>query len=80
MGEQNNDYPFPRKQVPKFLFWLIAPMKGVTRKYASRNAGIQIKFDNSYSKADLNMSYIPIEQTVKEHFQQIIDDGFLSKT
>lgn len=75
-----DDYPFPRKQVPKFLFWLIAPMKGFTRKYASRNAGIQIKFDNSYSKADLNMSYIPIEQTIKEHFRQILDDGFLSKT
>jgi len=74
------DYPFPRKQVPKFLFWLIAPMRGFTRKYASRNAGIPIKFDNSYSKKDLNMAYTPIEQTVKEHFQQILDDGLLRKT
>jgi len=75
-----DDYPFPRKQVPKFLFWLIAPMHGYTRKYASKNAGIQIKFDNSYSKTDLDMSYIPIEQTVKDHFQQIVDDGLLEKT
>jgi len=75
-----DDYPVPRKQVPKFLFWLIAPMRGFTRKYASRNASIQIKFDNSYSKADLGISYIPIEQTVKDHFQQIIDDGLLGKT
>jgi dihydroflavonol-4-reductase len=74
-----DDYPFPRKQVPKFLFWLMAPMNGFTRKYASRNAGIRIKLDNSYSKTDLNMSYIPIEQTVKEHFQQILDDGLLRK-
>jgi hypothetical protein len=37
-------------------------------------------FDNSYSKTDLDMSYIPIEQTIKEHFQQILDDGLLSKT
>lgn len=74
-----DDYPFPRKQVPKFLFWLIAPMRGFTRKYASRNAGIQIRFDNSYSKTDLSMSYIPIEQTVKEHFQQILDDGLVGK-
>jgi len=74
-----DDYPFPRKQVPKFLFWLIAPMHGFTRKYASRNAGIQIKLDNSYSKTDLSMSYIPIEQTVKEHFQQLLDDGLLEK-
>ena len=74
-----DEYPFPRRQVPKFLFWLIAPIRGFTRKYASRNTGIQIRFDNSYSKTDLNMSYIPIEQTVKEHFQQILDDGLVKK-
>jgi dihydroflavonol-4-reductase len=61
------------------VFWLIAPMYGFTRKYASRNVGHQIKFDNSYSKVDLGMSYIPIEQTVKDHFQQILDDGLLDK-
>jgi nucleoside-diphosphate-sugar epimerase len=72
-----NDYPFPRMQAPKFLFWLIAPMYGYTRKYASLNIGHHIKFDNSYSKTDLGMSYIPIEQTVKEHFQQLIDDDLL---
>ena len=75
-----DDYPFPRRQAPKFLFWLIAPMMGYTRKYVSRNVGIQIKFDNSYSETDLSMSYIPVEQTVKEHFQQILDDGLLDKT
>ncbi len=74
------DYPFPRKQVPKSLFWLMAPRRGYSRKYATRNAGIQIKFDNSYSKADLGISYIPLEKTVKDHFQQIIDDGLLEKT
>jgi nucleoside-diphosphate-sugar epimerase len=72
-------YPFPRKQVPKFLFWLIAPKYGLSRKYVSRNVGIHIKFDNSYSKKDLGMSYTPIEQTVKEHFQQLLDDGLLKK-
>lgn len=75
-----DDYPFPQKQAPKFMFWLIAPMMGYTRKYVSRNVGIPIKFDNSYSKTDLNMLYVPVEQTVKEHFQQILDDGLLNKT
>ncbi|MEJ2723790.1 MAG: NAD-dependent epimerase/dehydratase family protein [Deltaproteobacteria bacterium] len=74
-----DNYPFPRKQVPKILFWLLAPMRGFTRKYASRNAGIPIRFDNSYSKKDLSMSYIPIDKTVKDHFQQILDDGLLGK-
>jgi nucleoside-diphosphate-sugar epimerase len=72
-------YPFPRRQAPKFMFWLIAPRLGYTRKYVSRNVGYQIKFDNSYSKADLGISYISIEQTVKDHFQQILDDGLLDK-
>lgn len=74
-----DDYPFPRREAPKILFWLIAPMYGRTRKYVSRNVGFQIKFDNSYSKTDLNMSYIPIDQTIKEHFQQILDDDLMSK-
>lgn len=74
-----NNYPFPRREAPKFLFWLIAPIYGRTRKYVSRNVGTRIKFDNSYSKTDLNISYIPIEQTIKEHFQQILDDGLMGK-
>jgi nucleoside-diphosphate-sugar epimerase len=74
-----NDYPFPRRQMPKFLFWLVGPMRGYSRKYVNRNTGIRIKFDNSYSKTDLGMSYTPVEQTVKEHFQQILNDGLLGK-
>jgi nucleoside-diphosphate-sugar epimerase len=72
-------YPFPRREAPKFLFWLVAPVYGHTRKFVSRNVGIPVKFDNAYSKTDLHMAYIPIEQTIKEHFQQIIDDGLLGK-
>jgi nucleoside-diphosphate-sugar epimerase len=74
-----DDYPFPRREAPKILFWLIAPMFDRTRRYVSKNVGIRIKFDNLYSKTDLNMSYMPIEQTIKDHFQQILDDGLLSK-
>jgi len=75
-----SDYPFPRRVSPKLLFWLVAPMYGHTRKFVSKNVGIRITFDTSYSKTDLNMTYIPVEQTIIEHFQQILDDGLLSKT
>ena len=73
-----DSYPFPRREAPKFLFWLIAPMYDRSRAYVSKNVGIPIKFDNSYTKSDLEMSYIPIEQTIKEHFQQILDDDLLN--
>jgi nucleoside-diphosphate-sugar epimerase len=78
-GNFGDGFPFPRREAPKFLFWLIAPMYDLTRKYVSRNVGIRIKLDNSYSKTDLNMSYTPIEQTIIEHFQQVLDDGLLSQ-
>jgi len=76
----SDDYPLPKSTAPKFLFWLIAPMMGYSRKYVTKNVGIKIKFDNSYSKKDLSISYIPIEETIKDHFQQILDDGLLPKT
>jgi nucleoside-diphosphate-sugar epimerase len=72
-----DDYPFPKKQAPKFVFWLIAPLFGFDRKFVKKNVGIKIKFDSSYSQADLKLSYTPFEQTVKDHFQQILDDGLL---
>jgi len=75
-----NNYPFPRREAPKFLFWLIAPLYGHTRKYVSKNVGIEVKFDNAKSKNDLDLSYLPFEQTIIEHFQQILDDGLLAKS
>ena len=72
-----NSYPFPKIQAPKFLLWMIAPFKGFSREYVSKNIGIKFKFDNSYSKKDLGMTYIPIDQTVKEQFEQLIKDGLI---
>jgi len=34
-------YPFTRREVPKFLFWLVAPPYDRTRKYVSRNVGFR---------------------------------------
>lgn len=75
-----DNYPLPRRVAPKFMFWLIAPLLGYTRQYVSKNVGFEARFDNSYSKSDLGMEYIPVAQTVVEHFQQILDDGLLGTT
>jgi len=72
-----DQYPFPTKEPPKPLFWLISPMFGFTRKWVAKNVGCKIRFDNSYSKENLGITYMPLEQTVKDHFQQILDDGLL---
>lgn len=70
-------YRFPRKEAAKWMVWFTAPLFGFTRRYIARNIGYRIRFDTSYSKADLGMSYIPVEQTVTDHFRQILDDGLL---
>jgi dihydroflavonol-4-reductase len=59
------------------MVWLIAPMIGITREFVSKNVGYPVKFDNTYSKKDLGLHYRPIEETIIEHFQQIIDDKLI---
>ncbi len=70
-------YPLPMMISPKFVYWLLAPLFGFTRKYASLNTGYPIYFDNSPSKNDLKISYRSIEDTVSDHFQQLIDDHLI---
>ena len=72
-------YRFPRTKAAKWMIWLTAPLFGFSRKYIARNVGYRVRFDTSYSKTDLGMSYTPLEETVRDHFQQILDDGLLEK-
>lgn len=74
-----NLYPFPRITVPKWVVWSIGPLMGpISRKFVSRNVGYPLKFDNRRS-LELGVKYHSIQQTLEEHFQQIIDDGLLKK-
>jgi hypothetical protein len=59
------------------MVWLTAPMVGLTREVVKKNVGYPLKFDNSYSKKDLGLEYRPIEQSIIEHFQQLIDDKLI---
>ena len=70
-------YPFPRSVAPKALLWLIAPLLGITRKFVERNVGISVRVDNSYARRDLGVAFRPIEETIIDQFQQLIDDGLV---
>ena len=67
------DYPFPKKNAPKFIIWLMAPLLGAKRSFVSRNIGYEVFFDNSRSKKDLSIDYTPIKKSVIDFFQQFID-------
>ncbi len=70
-------YPFPKKELPKFMVWMAGPFSGITRKFVSLNVGHPLKFDNSYTRKDLGMEFRPAEASIVEFFQQLIDDGVI---
>ena len=70
-------YPFPKRELPTFMVWLAAPTAGLTRKYVAGNMGHPLKFDNTRSRKDLGIECRPVEATVVDHFQQLIDDGLV---
>lgn len=73
-------YPFPRKTLPKMAAWMFGPIvSDVTRKFVSRNVGLPLRIDNSKSKKSLGVKYRPIEKTLTEHFQQVLEDGLVRK-
>ncbi len=77
IDKYGKDYPIPRRAMPKWLIWLMAPMvnKDITRKMVSRNMGLPWIADNSKSKRALGMTYRPLKESMTDFFQQMIDSG-----
>jgi dihydroflavonol-4-reductase len=69
-------YPFPKRIVPKWLVWLMAPLVGFQRRMISRNVGYPWKIDNRKGIEKLGMNYRPVEESITELFQQMIDNGY----
>ena len=70
--------PLPKGSLPKPIAWIVGPLFGLTRKYVARNFNINIAFDNSYIRKDLGMEFISFEKTLKDHFEQLIEDGLIN--
>lgn len=70
-------YPIPRRILPKWLVWLAAPLadKSTTRKFVARNVGYAWRADNSKSIRELRILYRPLQVTMQDMFQQMIDSG-----
>ncbi len=76
LSKYGNDYPIPRKEIPKFTVWLFGPMmnKALKRKVVSRNIGYPWIGDNSKSIKELGVTYRPLEASMNETFQQMVDE------
>lgn len=59
----------PRWEIPNWLVRLIGPAFGLSQKYMRNHLGIRFELDNSRSLNDLGVTYRPLEQTLRDHYQ-----------
>ncbi len=74
-GKFGNDYALPSKAAPKWLIWLMGPMinKALTRRFVSNNIGHDWKANNTKIKNELGMQFRPLNETMQDAFQALID-------
>lgn len=70
-------YAIPRREVPKWFFWLIAPSVGLERRFVSRNVDVRFELDNIRSREILGIEYRDTRESAIEHFEQLIKNGAL---
>jgi nucleoside-diphosphate-sugar epimerase len=75
------EYPIPRWALPKLLVWLFFPfmVKSTTRKMITRNVDLPWIGDNSKGRRELGLSYRPMQESMSEFFQQMVEHGVLRK-
>lgn len=76
-----DDWPFPKRELPKWLLWLVGPLVdgSLSRKMISRNMGYPWKADNSKSREQLGLEYGPVSKAATDMFQQMIETGAVKK-
>lgn len=79
LAEEHAKYPLPKRALPKWLMWLMAPMSGIPRQFVKDNMGYPWKADNSKIKESLGIEFRPISTSVNEMFSQMIEAGVLPK-
>lgn len=64
LPQYGDKFPIPRRAMPKWLVWLVAPMvdKTITRKWVSGNVNVPWNGDNGKSIQELGMSYRPLQR------------------
>lgn len=67
----------PKREIPKWLTYLIAPAAGFTWRFVTENVGEPPRYDNRYSIQDLGLKYRPVQQTLQEMVGTMIERGMV---
>ena len=73
------NFPLPKKDLPKWLLMIVGPMtnKLFTRKFIRNNVNVEWKADNSKIKRELNINFRPLQTTMEDAFQVLVDEKIL---
>ena len=66
-----NKYKLPMMQSPKFILYTVGWAFNLTNKFITRNVGHDIRLNTTKSKEKLGLTYMSLEQTVKDMIDQI---------
>lgn len=77
--EFGDKFPVPKRTVPKWFAWIAGPIidRSLTRKVISRNVGFPFLADSSKSVQELKINYRPMDESLCEMFQQLIDNQII---
>ena len=71
-----DDFPLPRRALPKWLVWLLAPWtSGIPRRVIARNVNHPWRADNTKSREKLGIEYRPMAESMNDMFAQMIESG-----
>ena len=80
LPKYGDSFPLPKKALPKWLLMLVGPMtnKLFTRNFIRKNVNVPWKADNSKIKNELGMQFRPMQETMEDSFQNLIEEGILT--
>lgn len=79
LPKYGDQYPLPKKFLPKWIMMLLGPLSGIPRQFIKDNVGYPWKANNSKSIKQLGMNYLSIDTTVNEFFEQVVANGTFNK-
>ena len=69
----------PKNRLPKPMVWAFGPVinKALTRKIVARNIGVPFAVNNKKSKEKLGISYRPMQDSMNEFVEQMLESGYV---
>jgi nucleoside-diphosphate-sugar epimerase len=79
LPKYGDNFPLPTKAIPKWLLMLIGPMadKRFTRPFIKKNVNRNFQADNAKIQKELGIKFRPMQETMEDSFQVLVDDGIL---